>query len=136
MSVTWGTLHLRIAAVAAFLTICCFATVWAQSQEPDPDARVYGAIAYNSDSNRYGWSKNYSSQDQANDRALEECGRRCRVVMRFWGEYCGALARSPNGAWGTASGPTEEEARRIALRTCREYKGTSCSIQISACNTP
>jgi hypothetical protein len=55
--------------------------------------------------------------------------------MRFWGEFCGALARSPNDAWGTASGPTDEEARRIALRTCREFKGADCSVLVSACNS-
>lgn len=138
MAIGLRVLHRPMMAAAlavATLTIASGLQI-AGAQSPPDDADAYGAIAYNERTGRYGWSINYKSQDEANDRALDECGRGCRVVMRFWGEYCGALAKSPNGAWGTASGPTDQEARRITLRTCREYKGTNCSVLVSKCNTP
>ena len=108
----------------------------ARTQAPPSDADTYGAIAYNKNTGRYGWSTNYKTQDEANDRALDECGRGCRVVMRFWGEYRGALARGDNSAWGATSGPTDEGTRRTAIETCRKYRGTNCSVLVSACNTP
>jgi Domain of unknown function (DUF4189) len=121
-------------ALSLLLMLGGSATAPALAQDSDPNAGIYGSIAYNESTGAYGWSRNYKTQDEADDRAMEECGRRCKVVMQFWGEYCGALAKSPNGAWGTASGATDREARRKTLDTCRSYRGTNCAILVSRCN--
>ena len=125
------------AVTAAAISLLALFAGPAAAQEPPDDASSYGAIAYKVNGSRYsyGYSWNYSSMSGANRRAIEECGGSCPVVMRFWGVFCGSLARGDNGAWGTASATTQGEANNTARQTCRNYGGTNCSVLVEVCNT-
>ena len=51
----------------------------------------FGAIAFSSSSGATGYSYDYDSRDGAEERALQECGPGCKVVLWFK-NACGALA--------------------------------------------
>jgi serine/threonine-protein kinase len=97
----------------------------------------YGAIAYSQSDRRWGYSYNWDSRYEAEQRALQECsakGRACKVVTWFKNN-CGALANGSNGAYGYAWGPNKEAAIRKATRYCRQQGGTHCTWRCWACNS-
>jgi hypothetical protein len=132
-----------ICLVAAVTLIAVFTAKAQKSEErsgKDEPGQTYGAIAFGEGGGRYssGWARNYPTQEAADQNAIEQCGRSaCKVVMRFWGKYCGAVARGSNAAWGSSSAATEDEARRAAVRVCRvDYGGTGCEVLAVTCNEP
>lgn len=96
----------------------------------------YGAIAYSPSSDVYGTSWNYSSRQQAEARAFRECQSRsvnndCTVVTWFR-NACGALATTPNNAYGGNWGNSLIAAERNALEMCSQY-GKNCTVLTSLC---
>ena len=85
----------------------------------------------------WGGSWNYSSDDDARDRALSECkGRNCRVVTSFNG-LCAAYAidRARScGAWGWATRERQREAENVAIRECENAGGRDCQIRAKFCD--
>lgn len=102
------------------------------------DTLLWGALAIDSNKGKaYGFSHDYPTVQEADARALKECGNGCRVVKNF-AIGCGAYAadQSQKGkayGWGTAA--TEKEAKDIALSYCRQYGGTNCIVRVSSCNS-
>src|SRR5688572_5092027 len=86
------------------------------------NAFANGALAIDSNQGpRYGFSYDYSTMSGAERRALNECGRGCRVVLRFstgCGAYAADQARgSTVYGWGTAR--TGPGAQNRAMSECR-----------------
>ena len=53
----------------------------------------YGAIAWDKETGKHGWSWNQSTQRRADEIALSQCGGSgCKIVTRIGSGRCGALA--------------------------------------------
>lgn len=97
-----------------------------------PVVHRFGALAVGG---RTGWSVDYATQDEADARALSECGSGCRVVVRIAGPQCGAYATSPS-AYGWATADTRAQAEANALANCARNtrRGQRCAVAVWACN--
>ena len=91
-----------------------------------------GAIA-KSEQGRVGISFNYRGPRAADERAVEECGWRCRVVFRFRGQ-CAAAAVGRDGGGGWASRDRLGRAEDAALENCREQGNHGCRIEARGCD--
>lgn len=96
-----------------------------------------GALAIDGNQgDQYGFSYNYGSMQEAEQRALSECGYGCSIVLRFE-SGCGAYAADQNYGssaygWGTASSGGEAQSR--ALSECASRGGSSCMVRSWGCN--
>lgn len=92
----------------------------------------YGAIAITPDGESWGYSFDYPTREQAEKRALEECGlSNCRVQVWFK-NACGAVARNEEGKLGWAWADTRKQAEAEAVAAC----GTgTCQVHTWACTT-
>lgn len=94
---------------------------------------LYGAIAYSPSSKAYGWAKDFNSQIEAENAAMNECYKRagdCRIAVWFV-NACGAVAAGPEG-WGADWGSSIREAERKSTRLCSDYS-YGCQIVMSQC---
>lgn len=100
----------------------------------------HGAIFYNAETNRMGFSYGFSSQWRANKAARNKCGYKCRAAVQFQ-NACGALAvgrvysygRGRNVYAGRWSGSLSK-ARSLARSACYRMGGRSCYIKKSLCS--
>lgn len=96
-----------------------------------------GALAIDrNDGERYGWAIDYSSQSEADERALRECGEGCRIVLRF-SEGCGAYVVERGNptlyGWGTHTTRAAAEAR--ARQEARDRGGVDLVLRVWGCNS-
>ena len=92
-------------------------------------AGPYGALATSPDAD-YGWSKNYDSEEEAEERALRECrkfSREC-TVKKVFKNVCVSVASSSNGAMGWAWGYGRSEGNSRAMNECRTNRGKNCKL--------
>jgi hypothetical protein len=97
----------------------------------------FGALAL-SPRGAWGYSEDFNSVDEAQDRALAECNkhdRGCNIV-RVFENICVSVARNevaskPIVTW--VSGRSQEERRQVALRNCRNDGGNDCKILKEFC---
>ncbi len=95
-----------------------------------------GALAIDSNQgDQYGFAYNHPSSGQAEQRALQECGGGCQIVLRF-SNSCAAYAtdqsRGSNAyGWGYAS--SAGAAQNRALSECRA-RGNSCMVRVWGCD--
>jgi len=100
-------------------------------------AMAAGSLAIDSlQGEKYGFSFNHPSSDQADARAMRECGTDCAVVLRFAAE-CGAYAadqaKGSNAyGWGTGNNSSSTQAR--AMSECRARGGSSCKVRAWGCD--
>ncbi len=95
----------------------------------------YSALAYSPNNNSWGWGTGYSSRQDAENRAMQECLRHagdCRVGQRMRDDYCLALASGSNDngrvlGWSTEA-KNYSDARIEARQNCRNHGGISCAI--------
>ncbi len=97
----------------------------------------YGAIAYSVSKNRYGYSANFPTQEQAEQRSIEECikdggGDDCKPVW-FKTPNCGALARGPD-RWGSDYAESRDAAEEKALNNCSDGGRFDCTVDIAVCS--
>ena len=96
-----------------------------------------GALAIDSNQgSRYGFAYDHASLSEAQQRAMNECGSRCRVVLRFE-NGCGAYAADQSTGstvhgWGTASSGAAAQGK--ARSECRSRGGSSCTVRSWGCN--
>jgi serine/threonine-protein kinase len=95
----------------------------------------YGAIAWDKETGKRGWSWNQATQQQADKTALSECGASgCTVIIRVGPGRCGALATTADGKQaGGAARKSRDQARFTALKGCPKKSG-ECVIRVSECN--
>jgi hypothetical protein len=96
----------------------------------------YGAIAWDRQSGRRGWSWNQPTAQRADEVALSECGAsNCAVITRTGRTMCGALATTENGKYvGAASRSDREAARLAALANCSKGNAGECAVRFAECN--
>ena len=103
---------------------------------------VFGAGALAIDSrqgDQWGWAIDYQTYDEAEQRALQECGYGCRVVMTFSDSCAAYTADQQDGstAYGWSSGHSSSGgAKRRALSECesRGGNGASCVVRAWGCD--
>lgn len=101
-------------------------------------ASANGALAIDGNQgSRYGFSYDYRTMSDAQNRAKQECGSGCYVVKTF-SSGCAAYAAdqaygSTAYGWGTAS--SSGEAKNTALEYCRNYGGSNCIVRVWGCNS-
>jgi hypothetical protein len=96
-------------------------------------AAEYGAIAWDKQTGKRGWSWNQSTQKRADEVALSECGASdCKVIIRAGPGMCAALASTDDGKRiGAASRKDRDAARVASLKDC---KGGECTVRFTDCN--
>jgi hypothetical protein len=96
----------------------------------------FGAIAWDRQSGRRGWSSNQPTMQRAEEVALSECGGSgCEVITRTGRGACGALATTENGKYvGAASRNEREAARLAALANCNKGNAGECAVRFTECN--
>jgi clan AA aspartic protease (TIGR02281 family) len=96
----------------------------------------YGAIAWDTESGRYGASWKQDSPSRADEAALSDCGATgCKVIIRTDLAMCAALATNDSGKYaGAASRRDSEAARLAALADCQKGNAGNCIIRRSDCN--
>lgn len=108
-------------SVAAVVLVAC----GGGSSNPTPK----GAIAINASTGYGAIAIDFTSQAEANSRALGECGTGCEVALTFSGDgECGSIARGGNAVWGVSSAGSKEKADQGAYNACVAKGGTGCVI--------
>lgn len=100
-----------------------------------PALAGYGAIAWDHDTGKRGWSWNEATAQKAAEKARSECGTSgCKIVVRPT-TACAALATTADGKFiGAAARKTKDEARLAALANCAKGKAGDCIVRVSDCN--
>jgi len=103
---------------------------------PPARAAEYGAIAWDKQTGKSGWSWNQPTQKQADEKALAECGTSgCKVIIRAGSAMCGALASTDAGKFIGASSRKDRDAARLAsLKQCEKGKAGECVVRFTDCN--
>ncbi len=85
---------------------------------------------------KYGFSFNHPSGDQADQRAMRECGADCGVVMRFRSECAAYSADQAKGsnAYGWGTGSSSAIVQQRAQSECRAKGGSSCKVRAWGCD--
>jgi len=97
---------------------------------------AFGAVAYDRQDGRYGFSWNHGTAKLADEAALRGCAAdKCEIVFRLGAKQCGALATAAGGnAWGGASRLARPAAEEAALDNCRKRTEAGCKLRGSVCN--
>ncbi len=100
-------------------------------------AMAAGALAIDTlQGEKYGFSFNHPSVDQADQRSMRECGADCSIVLRFSGQ-CGAYAADQakgSNAYGWGTGSTSANTQALAMSECRAKGGSSCKVRAWGCD--
>lgn len=100
-------------------------------------AMAAGALAIDSlQGEKYGFSFNHPTTEQAEQRAMRECGSDCAVVLRFRAECAAYSADQAKGsnAYGWATGTTSSAVQARANSECRAKGGSSCKVRSWGCD--
>lgn len=100
-------------------------------------ALANGALAIDSNQgDQYGFSYNHPSMGAAEQRALNECGRGCSVVLRFSSGCAAYAADQSRGSsiYGWYRAGSGGEAQNGAMNECRSRGGRSCQVRAWGCN--
>jgi serine/threonine-protein kinase len=100
---------------------------------PASAADTFGAIAYSQANGAHGYGYKARSRDAAEEKALQECGPSCKVVIWFRNS-CAALAVGKGRGYGTFWSAAEDAVLTGAMRECR--KNTSaCELTRMVCSS-
>jgi len=129
-------MRIFLGGASALLLAACVST----------SAMAAGALAIDSNQgSAYGFSYGYSSQRDANNRALSECGGGCHVVVHF-SHACAAYAAdqaqgSTAYGWGiyepgVVGGSGESRSKNRAISECASRGGSNarCIIRVWGCD--
>jgi hypothetical protein len=99
-------------------------------------AAEYGAIAWDRQTGKRGWSWNQPTQKHADEVAVSECGASgCKVIIRAGSGMCAALASTEDGKFiGAASRKDRDAARVASLKDCDKGKKGECAVRFTDCN--
>ncbi|MGV3660899.1 MAG: DUF4189 domain-containing protein [Prosthecobacter sp.] len=112
-----------------FLVVLLLLGVVRHAPAAPPRDTYYAAIAYAERTKKWGYSEKHTNKEEAFKQARKACGGGDAKVV-VWssnGAYC-ALATSPNGSYGCATGATEMEARKAAHAECRKFGKNSMVV--------
>jgi len=111
----------------------------ARSADTVPTAQSkFGALAIDErQGNAYGWAIDYTSYSDAEQRALNECGPQCTVVLRFF-DQCGAYvvdAEHGSTVYGWGKAKTQQLAQSTARFECLKRGGKQCVNRVWGCTS-
>lgn len=97
----------------------------------------FGAIAFSSSTEIFGYSRDFDMRGAAENRAISECRKAggaddCEVVVWF-NQSCGALASDGDGMFGSDWAATKKKAKSKALSNCQQHTSKACTIRKSLC---
>jgi Domain of unknown function (DUF4189) len=121
----------------ALLTAAAIIAFAAVVSAAPPAFAGYGAIAWDKETGKYGWSKDQATAQKAAELAIAGCGASgCKAVIRMTKPtLCGALATTSDGKHaGGAARQTDADARLAALANCQKSNSGECVIRISECS--
>jgi S1-C subfamily serine protease len=100
-----------------------------------PGNAGYGAIAWDEEAHKAGWSWKQPTPRTAAEMALSQCGATgCQIVIGPT-TLCAALATSEDRRYAGASAQlTQAAARLMALSECQRSKAIDCVVRASGCN--
>jgi hypothetical protein len=124
-------MDLRTTTVSAILVFAfCISLVSTQ-------AMAAGALAIDTNQgSNYGWAEGYPSTSEAVQKAMNECGSGCQIVLRY-NKGCGAYAADQSrgsSVFGTGEDSTGGGAQSRAMSMCQTYGGRSCVVRAWSCN--
>ena len=102
------------------------------------NAFANGALAIDTNQGAaFGVGRDYRTVAEAEQRALSECGSRCRVVVRFVSGCAAYSADQTRGSnvFGFARANSKAAAQAKADGYCRSYGGKRCLIRVWGCNS-
>ncbi len=96
----------------------------------------FGAIAWDKETGKAGWTFNQPAPKNAVEKALSECGTAgCKVIIRTRAKQCSAIATTADGkAIGASARSTVDAARTRAMADCAKRKAGECVVRASDCN--
>jgi uncharacterized protein DUF4189 len=95
-------------------------------------AETYAAIAFSQANGYFGYANRYDTQDGAEERALQECGESCEIVI--WArDSCAALFVGSGYGYGVAWSTDEDETVQNASDEC-EANTTECELKAMVCS--
>jgi len=99
----------------------------------------YGAIARSPSTQDKGYSWNYQTLADAENRAISECesisgAGDCEVLI-WTRNACMSIAEGSNGAAGTAWSNSRRQAESKARQVCRDYDGVDWRVPRTLCLT-
>jgi hypothetical protein len=99
-------------------------------------ADTYAAIAYSTVNGYSGYGNRYPDRASAEERALQECGESCQIVM-WVRNQCAVLVTGSGNGYGTFRSADEDEdedeAVAGAIAQCEQYT-TDCTNIVMACS--
>jgi hypothetical protein len=93
---------------------------------------TYAAIAYSTVNGYSGYGNRYPSRASAEERALQECGESCEIVM-WVRNQCAVLVTGAGNGFGSFRSADEDEAVAGAIAQCEQYT-TDCTNIVMACS--
>jgi hypothetical protein len=99
---------------------------------------AFGAIAYDRNSQAYGYSFNQPDGEAASAVALKNCqkhGSGCEVVYGFT-DACAALAAGNTERYGIGEGGSRERAEKNAMTSCTQTNSENCKVLVWSCARP
>ena len=95
-------------------------------------AETFAAIAFSQENGYSGYSKGYDTQDGAEERALQECGESCKIVV--WArDACAVLFVGAGNGYGVGWSADEGDAVRNAAEQC-DARTTDCEMKAAVCS--
>lgn len=96
----------------------------------------FGAIAWDKETGKAGWTWNQPAPRNAVEKALRECGSTgCKIIVRTTAKQCSAIATTADGkAIGASARSSLEAARTRAMEDCAKRKAGDCVVRASDCN--
>ncbi|MCB1462724.1 MAG: caspase family protein [Nitratireductor sp.] len=126
----------RKAADAGLETTRQAALIRPENPAAKPDGRKqdrFAAVAVSMpDHKYYGTGYNFGTLDEAQKRAVKECGRKGCKVVQWVKNGCLALAMGSTGGYGHDWAPKIAKAEASAVRFCEEYD-KNCKVAFSIC---
>ena len=97
---------------------------------------AYAAVAFDSQTAKYGFAWNEDTQQHADEAAVQACNSTsCKVVFAVPPRRCGALATAEKGnAWGGSVTASRDNAQLRALENCQKRTSGKCVLRGSECN--
>ncbi|MFN9058444.1 MAG: DUF4189 domain-containing protein [Pseudanabaena sp.] len=97
----------------------------------------YGAIARSPSTQDKGYSWNYQTLADAENRAISECesisgAGDCEVLI-WTRNACMSISEGSNGEAGTAWSNSRRQAESKARQVCRDYDGVDCRVTRTIC---
>jgi hypothetical protein len=125
------------------LIFVLIAISFASSGQTNNSTSKFGALAIDrSNGFYYGWSYDYSTLAEAEQKAIEECNKKggnCTVVLLFSGVGCAAyrtIDGNVGNAYGWGIGNSKEEADKIATKEClKRSNGKPANNFVWSCNS-